>query len=75
MKEKNIGAVLVKAASEVERIADTHGVARAKHISVLADYLVRISGLVSEMMRELEELREYKAENEKTKKPEDSDGG
>ena len=59
--EKNTN--LANAAAELEKVADSHGVARANHISMLARYLVALDSEFTEMQRELNDLRKIKEEH------------
>ena len=54
---------LANAAAELEKVADSHGVARANHISMLARYLVALDSEFTEMQRELNDLRKFKEEH------------
>lgn len=64
--ENKIYGIIKKAMGELESIADSFGVARATHITVLAGHLIELRNAGTEMMKELEELRKFKEEHTKS---------
>ena len=52
-----------KAMEELDRIADTYGVARATHITMLASHLMELNEMVCKQNKELEDLRKFKEEH------------
>lgn len=58
------------AMDELDDIADSFGVNRAHHISMLAGHLVEIRRTSLKMTKELEELRKFKEEHSDNKRDE-----
>lgn len=61
--ENKIYKTLKSAMDELDGIADSFGVARSTHISLLAGYLIELRNMIAEIAKELEELRKFKEEH------------
>ena len=61
--ENQISNYIMQAAETLEKLADSHGVARAKNIFMLSQLLVSVSAEAGDMMKELDELRKFKEEH------------
>ena len=61
--ENKIYKTLKSAMDELDSIADTYGVARASHITLLANTLLEIKRAVGDLTKELDELRKFKEEH------------
>ena len=61
--QNKISNYIMQAAETLEKLADSHGVARAKNIFVLSQLLVSISEEAGDMQKELDELRKFKEEH------------
>lgn len=54
---------LESAMKTLDKLADSFGVVRATHISMLAKYLVALEAEFKDMLKELDELRKFKEEH------------
>lgn len=61
---------LKEAMDSLDKIADTYGVARSMHITQAASALIEVNREVAALMKELEELRKFKAEQTECTKEE-----
>lgn len=60
--ESRIIKNLQRAMDSLDKVADTHGVARSMHITQAASALIEVNREVAGLMKELEELRKFKEE-------------